>query len=67
MSNAEYNKKIALEFMEDFSAGKFDLCGSMMTEDATYEIMGNSLMSKTFTRDEILVAAKEVAVFSWEG
>lgn len=60
MSDAEANKAAARRFIEVMSNGEFDVWDSMLSDDATYEIMGNSVMSKKRTKAEIIEAAKGV-------
>lgn len=52
----EKNKQLVVEFMEAFSGKDFDRYLSMIAEDGTYEIMGNSVMSGVFSKSEFTEA-----------
>ncbi len=50
--SAESNKKLVKEYLEAFSAGKFDDVESMMSDDATWWVAGNFPLSGTKSRAE---------------
>ena len=52
----EKNKQLAVEFMEAFSRRDFDRYLSMLADDGTYEIMGDSVMSGRYSKTEFAEA-----------
>jgi hypothetical protein len=58
MSNIAANKEFVLRFMEAFSNVDIDLWASMIADDASYEIMGSSIMSGLRTKAEIVEATR---------
>lgn len=54
----EENKKLVVEFMEAFSNHDFDRFLSMISEDGTWEIMGDSLMSGFYPKEQFAQAAR---------
>ena len=60
MSDIEANKKLACDFMKAFSDGDLELWASMMADDATYEVMGNSVMSGLRTKAEIVATSSDL-------
>lgn len=63
----ERNKEVAAEFMEAFSNVELDRWASMIADDATYEIMGNSVMSGLRNKTEIVEATRGLTQFFPEG
>ena len=58
MSDINANKELACRFMEAFSKCDIDQWASMIAEDATYEIMGSSVMSGIRNKAEIVAATR---------
>ena len=58
MSNTEKNKQLVVEFMQAFSSQDFDRFLSMMAEDGTWEIMGDSVMSGFYSKSEFAEACR---------
>jgi uncharacterized protein len=67
MPDIEANKKLACRFMEAFSNCDIDLWASMIADDATYEIMGNSVMSGLRNKVEIVEATRGLTQFFPKG
>ena len=51
MSTAE-NKALVTSFWEKFSAGQYDAALALLTEDATWTVMGTTTLSGTYTKPE---------------
>ncbi len=58
MSDIETNKQLVRRFMGAFSSCDIDLWASMLADDATWEIMGNCVMSGLRNKAEIVEATR---------
>lgn len=59
MSTAD-NKSLVTKFWENFSASQFDDALAMLTDDATWTVMGTTALSGTYSKTEFTKLLGEV-------
>ena len=67
MSSTEKNKQLVVEFMQAFSQQDFDHFLTMMTEEGTWEIMGDCVLSGLYSKSEFADACRESVKIYPEG
>jgi len=60
MSNSETNKALVTRFFEALNAGDVDTIVDTYAEDGSVQTMGNTLISGTFSRDQVAASAGSI-------